>query len=120
MGNLITKRTTDLQLKINATKQDISRDYDLFTIEGVTKANEELIKSFYDFSNKDTIICTNKTIIQRLKCLKVLALLNIFTLINCNYKVLLITVDTSIMSHRSSPNKSFGGISLQNTTTLGG
>lgn len=53
MGNLITRETTDLQLKIDATKQDISQDYDLFTIEGVTKANEELINSFYGFSNND-------------------------------------------------------------------
>lgn len=53
MGNLITKETPDLQLKIVSTKQDISQDYDLFTIEGVKKANEELINSFYGFSNKD-------------------------------------------------------------------
>lgn len=53
MGNLITRDTTDLQLKIDVTKQDISQDYDLSTIEGVTKANEELMNSFYDFSNKD-------------------------------------------------------------------
>jgi len=53
MGNFNTKNTIDLQLKINATKQDISQDYDLSTIEGVTKANEELILSFSNFSNKD-------------------------------------------------------------------
>lgn len=53
MGNLITRGTIELQLKIDATKQDISQDYDLSTIEGVTKANEELINSFYGFSNKD-------------------------------------------------------------------
>ena len=53
MGNFSTKNIIDLQLKINATKQDISQDYDLSTIEGVTKANEELIFSFSNFSNKD-------------------------------------------------------------------
>lgn len=53
MGNLITRETTDLQLKIDSTKQDISQDYDMFAVEGVTKANEELLKSFYGFSNKD-------------------------------------------------------------------
>ena len=47
------KEIIDLQLKIHATKQDISQDYDLSTIEGITKANEELINSFYGYSNKD-------------------------------------------------------------------
>lgn len=46
MGNFSTKDTVDLQLKINVTKQDISKDYDLSTIEGVEGANKELLESF--------------------------------------------------------------------------
>lgn len=64
MGNLITRDTTDLQLKIDVTKQDISQDYDLSTIEGVTKANEELMNSFYDFSNKDIMYIKSQLFTQ--------------------------------------------------------
>jgi hypothetical protein len=53
MGNLITMDAKDLQLKIDATKQDISRDYDLSTIEGLTEANKELISCFSNFSDND-------------------------------------------------------------------
>ena len=59
MGNfLITNsnnasNTINLQLKIDATKQDISQSYDLSTIEGVTQANQELISCFSNFSKND-------------------------------------------------------------------
>ncbi len=62
MGNILNNSTkqliNDLD-KINATKKDISIDYDLTTIEGVTQANEELICCF---KNKSTfIVSTIKT-----------------------------------------------------------
>lgn len=58
MGNtsekkLTSEEITELQLRIDVTKQDISQDYDLSSIQGVTKANEELISSFYGFSDKN-------------------------------------------------------------------
>ena len=78
MGNLITRETNDLQLKIDVTKKDISEDYDLSTIEGVTKANEELMNAFYDFSNEDLMYIRSQLFKQikknqafeMLKCVK--------------------------------------------------
>ncbi len=43
MGN---RPPTYLQSAIDATKQDISQDYDLSTIDGVVQANKELIRCF--------------------------------------------------------------------------
>ena len=51
MGNFMPKKATnrDVQLSqlvdilIDITKRDIARSYDLSTVEGVAKANEELI-----------------------------------------------------------------------------
>jgi hypothetical protein len=51
MGNWFSN--TDLQSKIDATKQDICLDHDLTTIDGVNKANRELLESFAHFSKKD-------------------------------------------------------------------
>lgn len=61
MGNFMPKKATnrDVQLSqlvdilIDITKRDIARSYDLSTIEGVGKANEELINAFSNFSEAD-------------------------------------------------------------------
>ena len=53
MGNIFSKKTIDLQLMIDVTKEDIEQDYDLSTIEGVEKANEELINAFCKFNDKE-------------------------------------------------------------------
>lgn len=53
MGNFTTKEPVPLQFIIDTTKQDISVDYNLFDLEEVTKANQELIHSFQHFSKKD-------------------------------------------------------------------
>lgn len=52
MGNFVTV-TQELKMKIDITKQDISRDYDLSTISGVEKANAELINCFSNLSEND-------------------------------------------------------------------
>lgn len=57
MGNFMPKKATnrDVQLSqlvdilIDITKRDIARSYDLSTIEGVDKANKELINAFSNF-----------------------------------------------------------------------
>ena len=61
MGNFMPKKATkiDVQLSqlvqalIDITKKDIARSYDLSTIEGVAKANKELINAFSNFSEAD-------------------------------------------------------------------
>ena len=53
MGNFITNNGIELQDIIDATKEDISQDYDLTTVEGVEKANDELLRSFARCSEKD-------------------------------------------------------------------
>jgi len=52
MGNL-TARIPDLTYIVEVTKEDISQDYDLTTIEGVEAANEELINIFKNYNKKD-------------------------------------------------------------------
>ena len=57
MGNFMPKKATnrDTQLSqlvevlIDITKRDIARSYNLSTIEGVDKANKELINAFSNF-----------------------------------------------------------------------
>ena len=63
MGNCIS---SDLQLKIDATKYDISQDYDLSSIEGVAKANNELLQCFSNFSDAD-ISYVKKQLFTRIK-----------------------------------------------------
>jgi hypothetical protein len=61
MGNFMPKKATkiDVQLLqlvqalIDITKKDIARSYDLSTVEGVAKANKELINAFSNFSEAD-------------------------------------------------------------------
>lgn len=61
MGNFMPKKATkiDVQLSqlvqalIDITKKDIARSYDLSTVEGVAKANKELINAFSNFSEAD-------------------------------------------------------------------
>ena len=53
MGNLVARKTIDIQLLIDTTKNDIKQDYDLTTMDGVKKANEELMLCFAKFSDED-------------------------------------------------------------------
>lgn len=48
MGNVIVNKLELLQMKIDATKNDISQDYDLSSSEGILQANEELLCCFSD------------------------------------------------------------------------
>jgi len=53
MGNVSVNNFELLQMKIEATKNDISQDYDLSSSEGILQANEELLGCFLDMNYKD-------------------------------------------------------------------
>ncbi len=53
MGNNICTNKLKLDMLIQATKDDIARDYNLQDESDVLKANAELIDSFKKFSKKE-------------------------------------------------------------------
>ena len=52
MGNKLSK-TKYIEAILETTKTDISQSYDLTTIEGINKANAELIDCFISFNEQD-------------------------------------------------------------------
>lgn len=53
MGNNICTNKLELNMLIQATKDDIAQDYDLTNPTDISKANTELINSFKKFSKKE-------------------------------------------------------------------
>ncbi len=53
MGNNVCTKKLELDMLIQATKDDIAQDYDLTNPTNITKANAELIDSFKNFSNEE-------------------------------------------------------------------
>ena len=51
--NIDTQLSQLVQALIDITKKDVARSYDLSTVEGVDKANKELINAFSNFSEAD-------------------------------------------------------------------
>ncbi len=53
MGNNVCTKKLELDMLIQATKDDIAQNYDLTNPTNITKANAELIDSFRKFSKKE-------------------------------------------------------------------
>ncbi len=53
MGNNVCTNKLELDMLIQATKDDIAQDYDLTNPTDISKANTELINSFKKFSKKE-------------------------------------------------------------------
>ncbi len=53
MGNNVCTKKLELNMLIQATKDDIAQDYDLTDPTDIAKANAELIDSFENFSNEE-------------------------------------------------------------------